>query len=65
VPVFIAIGILLCYLGLHKAEPSYSEEFLQYALNYKWIILFAVLVFFIVEILDFKLVKNNIREGES
>jgi hypothetical protein len=65
VPVFIAIGILLCYLGLHKAEPTYSEEFLQHALNYKWVILFAVFVFFIVEILDFKLVKNNIREGES
>jgi hypothetical protein len=62
VPVFIAIGFFFCYLGLHKADPSYGETLLQSAMTYKWFIIFGLAVFFLVEFLDFKFVKKEYKE---
>ena len=64
VPLFVGIGLLLCYLGLYKADPHYGKTFLQLADSYKWAIIFAVLVFFIIEFLDFKFVKKKYQASE-
>ena len=59
VPVFLFIAIAVCYFALSFIDESIAERILNIVLTYKWIVVFGISSYLIIEYLNYRLVGKQ------
>ena len=58
----IIVGILISYISINYISPDFLSSIANLVLPYKWIILFVIACFSLIEIADKNLVKRKLVE---